>query len=174
MGVGSVEGDLVLGRESESSPFRQDMGPKLVHEKWTGPWKVVKVVLKVLNAVIEMEGRKTRTGAVSMTSLKPFYTEQIAWGSGFGLKGDTVAAVTVYMLMGRRTIVSASGVARWQYRGKRLDGVSSDQVAQSEALHSFTPLQLDAFHAIWSLNPPISKQTSTASLVVQRKRAPFE
>ena len=95
-------------------------------------------------------------------------------GSGFGLKGDTVAAVTVYMLMGRRTIVSASGVARWQYRGKRLDGVSSDQVAQSEALHSFTPLQLDAFHAIWSLNPPISKQTSTASLVVQRKRAPFE
>ena len=78
MGVGSVEGDLVLGRESESSPFRQDMGPKLVHEKWTGPWKVVKVVLKVLNAVIEMEGRKTRTGAVSMTSLKPFYTEQIA------------------------------------------------------------------------------------------------
>ena len=37
-GVGSVEGDLVLARESESSLFQQGMGPKLVHEKWTGPW----------------------------------------------------------------------------------------------------------------------------------------
>ena len=45
-GVGSVEGDLILERESESSLFRQGMRPKLVHEKWTGPWKVVKVVFK--------------------------------------------------------------------------------------------------------------------------------
>ena len=40
-GVGSVEGDLVLERETESSLVRQGVGPKLVHEKWTGPWKIV-------------------------------------------------------------------------------------------------------------------------------------
>ena len=45
-GVGSVEGDLVLARESESSFFRQGMRLKLVHEKWTGPWKVIQIVLK--------------------------------------------------------------------------------------------------------------------------------
>ena len=37
-GVGSVEGDIVLARESESSLVRQGMEPKLVHERWTGPW----------------------------------------------------------------------------------------------------------------------------------------
>ena len=37
-GLGSVEDDLVLARESESSRFRQGMGPKLVYEKLTGSW----------------------------------------------------------------------------------------------------------------------------------------
>ena len=166
-GVGSTEGDLVLAWESESSLFRQGMGSKLVHEKWTGPWKVVKIVFKGLSAVIEMEGRKTRTRTVSMASLQPFYRHssdlqhpiedefaQIAWGVDFGLRGDSVAAAPMYTPMDRRTIVSASGVARWGYRGKYLDGVSSDWVAESEALDSFTPLQLDTFHALWNLNPP--------------------
>ena len=93
-GVGSVEGDLILERESESSLFRQGMRPKLVHEKWTGPWKVVKVVFKGLSAVIEMEGRKTWTRTVSMAFLKLFFRrsaelrhpiedefERIAWGA---------------------------------------------------------------------------------------------
>ena len=40
-------------------------------------------------------------------------------------------------------MVSASGVARWEYRDKYLDGVSSDLVPESEALDSFTPLQLE-------------------------------
>ena len=48
-------GDLVLARESDSSLHRQGMGPKLVHEKWTGPWKVVEVLIERLSSVIEME-----------------------------------------------------------------------------------------------------------------------
>ena len=121
-----------------------------------------------------------------MASLQPFFgrssdlrhpTEdefaQIAWCVDFGLRGDSVAAAPLYTLMDRRTMVSASGVARWEYRGKHLDGVSSDWVAESEALDSFTPLQLDTFHALWSLNPPSSKQTSTPSPVEQKKHAPL-
>ena len=72
-GLGSVEDDLVLARESESSRFRQGMGPKLVYEKLTGSWKVVKIVFKGFSAVIEMERRKTRTRTVSMASIQPFY-----------------------------------------------------------------------------------------------------
>ncbi|CAN0534235.1 unnamed protein product, partial [Laminaria digitata] len=58
------KGDLVLARESDSSLHRQGMGPKLVHEKWTGPWKVVDVVFEGLSVVIEMEGRVTRSRTV--------------------------------------------------------------------------------------------------------------
>lgn len=43
--------------------------------------------------------------------------------------------------------------ARWEYRGRYLDGASSDRVAESEALDSFTLLQLDTFQALWKPQP---------------------
>ena len=73
-GTRVATGDLVLARESDSSLHRQGMGSKLVHDKWTGPWKVVEVVIEGLSVVIEMEGRTTRSRTVSAESLKPFYT----------------------------------------------------------------------------------------------------
>ena len=85
-----------------------------------------------------------------------------------GLGATRIGATPKYPLMDRRTMVCASGVARSGYRGKYLDGVSSDWVTESEALDGFTPLQLDTFHAF---NPPRSKQTCTPSPVVQRKCA---
>lgn len=45
-GMRVAEGDLVLAPESESSLHRQGIGPKLVYEKWTGPWKVVRVLFE--------------------------------------------------------------------------------------------------------------------------------
>ena len=121
-----------------------------------------------------------------MASLKPFYGRSsvlrhpiedefapIAWGAAFGLRGDSVAAAPMYTLMDRRTMVSASGVARWEYRGKYLDEVSSDWVAESEARDGFTPLQLDNFHALWNVNPPSCKQASIPSLARPRKRPPL-
>ena len=69
-GVNVAEGDVVLARQSDSALFRQGKGSKLVHEKWTGPWMVTKVVFKGLSAVIEVEGRKKRSRTVSVASLK--------------------------------------------------------------------------------------------------------
>ena len=102
----------------------------MVHEKLTGSWKVVKIVFKGFRAVIEMERRKTRTRTVFMASPKPLYRRpsdmrhsiedkfaQIALGADFGLRGDSAGAAPMYTLMDRRTIVSTSGVARWEYRG---------------------------------------------------------
>ena len=60
-GTRIAKGDLVLARESDSSIHRQGRRPKLIHEKWTGPWKVIGVVLEGLSVVIEMEGRATRS-----------------------------------------------------------------------------------------------------------------
>ena len=69
-GMNVAVGDLVLVRESDNALFRQAMGSKLVHEKWTGPWMVTKVVFKGLNVVTEMEGREKRSRTVSVASLK--------------------------------------------------------------------------------------------------------
>ena len=76
------------------------MGSKLVHNKWTGPCKVVEVVIEGLVVVIEMEGRTTRSRILCAASLKPFYTRpsdlphpmenefaQMAWGADLGLGG---------------------------------------------------------------------------------------
>ena len=104
-GTRVAKGDLVLARESDSSIHRQGRGPKLIHEKWTGPWKVMGVVLEGLSVVIEMEGRATRSRTVSTASLKPFYTRpsdlrhpmedefaQLAWGADLGLGGLSTTA----------------------------------------------------------------------------------
>ena len=72
-GARVVTGDLIPVIESDSSLHRQGMGPKLVHEKWTGPWKGVEVVIEGRSVIIEMEGAITRSRTVSAASLKPFY-----------------------------------------------------------------------------------------------------
>lgn len=120
-GVGSVEGGLVLARKSDNYIFRQRLGPKFVHDKWTGSWGGVKVVFTGYSAVIELEGRKTRTRTASMAYLNPVYRRsfnlrhpvgdehvQITWGSDCGLQGNSVAAPPMYAPMHRRQMANAS------------------------------------------------------------------
>ena len=64
-----------------------------------------------------------------------------------------------YTLLERRRVVSATGVARWEYRGRYLDGVASEWVLEAESLDSFTPLRLDTFHALWNLYDPSSERS---------------
>lgn len=56
----------------------------------------------------------------------------------------------MYTLLGRRRVVSATGVVRLEYHGRHLDGVALDWVSEAESLNSFTSLQLDTFHAMWN------------------------
>ena len=145
------------------------MRPKLVHDKWTGPWKVVDVVFEGLSVVIEMEGRATCSRTASTASLKPFYPRpsdfrhpmedefaQVAWGADLRLGGHSTTAAPTYTLLDRRWVVRSAGAARWEYRSRYLDGVASDWVSETEALGSFTPLQLDMCHVLWNLYDPSS------------------
>ena len=75
----------------------------------------------------------------------------------------------MYTLIDRKEVESEVGTVRWENRGRYLDGVSSDWVKQTEALDSFTPLQLDTFHALWNLNPPSGEPTQTTAR--RKKRA---
>ena len=67
----------------------------------------------------------------------------------------------MFALIYRREVVSISGIAVWEYRGRYLDGVSSDWVTEAEFLGGFTPLQLDTFHVRWNLNPPDAEKPQT-------------
>ena len=158
-----------MGRVRSSSMLDQTYharGVPAFRKKWTGPWKVVDLLFEGLSVVIEMEDRSTRTRTVSMASLKPLYTTpsdlqqpmedelaQMAWGADLGLGGHSTTAAPMYTLLARRRVASATGVARWECRGRYLDGVASDcvseaEVSEAESLDSFTSLQLDTFHAL--------------------------
>ena len=81
----------------------------------------------------------------------------MAWRAYLGLGGHATIAAPGYTLLDKRRTVSASRVARWEYRGRYLDGVASEWVSEAESSYSFTPLQLDTFHALRNLYKPNSE-----------------
>ena len=86
----------------------------------------------------------------------------------FGLDIPSVIAKPLYTLCDRRNVTSATGVSKWEYRGKYHDGKPSQWMAETEILSSFNRLQLDVFYALWNLyNPHQSQIQPTPS----RKRA---
>ena len=175
-----MTGDLVLVRESDGSLHRQGMWPKLAHEKWTGPWKVVEVVIEGLSVVIEMEGRTTRSRTVSAASLKPFYTRpsdlghpmenefaQMAWGADLGSEGTRLQQHQC-----TRSWTGGGGSRDGECRGRYLDGVASDWISEAESPDSFTPLQLNTLHALWNLYDPSSEWSRTAARDEEGEEAP--
>ena len=164
-------GDLVLVKESSSNIERNGSGGKLEHERWTGPWKLTKVLNAALMIEVVMEGRSTRTRHVSPGGIKPFHIRspdlrhpladefaQFAWSADFGLATPSVVAKPLYTLCDRRNVTSATGVSKWEYRGKYHDGKPSQWMAETEILSSFSRLQLDVFHALWNLYNPHQSQ----------------
>ena len=130
---------------------------------------------KGLTAVIELEGRKTRSCTISVSSLKPIYRRssdlrppigdefaQIAWGADLGLEGHSVAVAPIYALRDRKNVESEvkqflgniGKISRWGFI----------RLGQGEkTLDNFASLQLETFHALWNLNPPSGEQTQTTT-----------
>ena len=176
--------DLVLVKESSSNVERNESGGKLEHERWTAPWKIIKVLNAGLIIEVVTESRSTRTRHVSPGGIKPFHIRppdlrhpladefaQFAWSADFGLATPSVIAKPFNTLCDRRNVTSATGVSKWEYRGKYHDDKSSQWIAETEILSSFNRPQLDVFHALWiQYNPHQSQIQPTPS----RKRAqPF-
>ena len=91
-----------------------------------------------LSVVVEIMGSVTRSRTVSAASLKPFYTRpsdvrhpmgdgfaHMTWGADVGLEGYPTPAALMYTLQDRKRVVSATGVASWEYRGRYLVGEAS-------------------------------------------------
>ena len=176
-GAKAKEGDLVMIQESDATISKEGVHLKLVHEKWTGPWKVVSTVTPGLCYRVVLKGRQIRERRASAAHMKPFYVRpanlrhdfedeyaHFAWGADLGLAEPSTVASPMYTLLDRRAVREQTGAWKWEYRGRYLNGSESDWVSETEASDSFTPLQLDVFHAMWELykgtssgaRPPIS------------------
>ena len=176
--------DLILVKESSSNIERNGSGGKLEHERWTGPWKITKVLNSGFIIEVVMEGKSTRTRHVSPGGIKPFHVRppdlrqpladeiaQFAWSADFGLTTSSVVAKPPYTLCDRRNVTSATGVPKWEYRGKYHNGKPSQWMAETGILSSFNRLQPDVFHALWNLHNPHQPQIQQTSL--QKRSQPL-
>ena len=76
-------------------------------------------------------------------------TAHLAWGADLGLAGISTVAVLLYTLTDRQAVGSPGGAWEWQYKGLYQNGTESEWLQEEEVRDSFTPLQLDVFHALW-------------------------
>ena len=97
----------------------------------------------------------------------------MAWRADLGLGGHSTRAAPMYTLLDRRRVVSATGVARWEYRRRYLDGVASEWVSKAELPDSFTSLQLDTFHGLWNLYEPSSERNQPPAPDARTTRRPM-
>ena len=174
-------GDLVLVRESSNNVERDGSGGKLEHERGTGPWKITKVLNAGLTIEVVMEGRSTQICHVSPKCIKPFHARppdlrhpladefaQLAWSADIGPTTPSLVAKPLYTLYDRRNVTSATGVPKWEYRGKYHKSKPSQWMAETEISSSFNRLQLNVFHARWNLYNPHLPQVQQNS---SRKRS---
>ena len=164
-GARAQVGDKVLVKESASTLYRDGVHPKLAHDHFTGPWKVVNVVRAGLSFTVRLHGRHVRQRTVVASDMKQFYSRPVelrhpfedefahfVWGPDLGLVADSVVAAPLYTLTDRRAVQGAGGASAawaWEYRGKYQDGTASSWITEDSVRDSFSPLQLDVFHALW-------------------------
>ena len=71
-GVTAKVGDLVLGREADSTRSREGYKTKLHHEKYTGLWSMTRVLMTCLSVEVELRSRKNPKRTVATSALKSF------------------------------------------------------------------------------------------------------
>ena len=163
-GAKAQVGHKVLVRESASTLHRDGIHPKLAHDHFTGPWVVINVVREGLSFTVRLNGRHLRQRTVVASDIKPFYSRPLdlrlpfedefshfVWGPDLGLVEDSVIATPLYALTSRRVAQGAGEPTAWawEYQGKYQDGTTSSWLTEDNVRDSFSPLQLDVFHALW-------------------------
>ena len=154
-------------READSTIRSDSIHQKLAPERWTGPWTVTAVITPGLCFRVVLNGRQERVRRAAASHIKPYHIRppqlrhdfgdeyaHFAWGPDLGLATDSTIASPLYTLIDRFSVRHANGTCEWKYRGRYLNGSESDWLSESECLDSFTPLQLDVFHALWEVYHP--------------------
>ena len=168
-GAKAQVGYLALVCETPVSLYRDSHHPKLVHEYFTGSWKIVTVLLERLCLTVQLTGRRNRQRHVIAADVKPSYPRphhlqlpfendfsHLIWSAYLGLADTFVVGVSLYTLIARRVGKGTGhiGPSAWEYRGRYQDSAQSDWITEDKARDGFMPLQLDVFHALWELHHP--------------------
>ena len=126
---------------------------------------MVNVVREGLSFTVKLNGRQVRQRTVVASDIKPFYSRPFhvrlpfedefshsVWGPDLGLVSDSVVAAPLYTIVNRKAVQGAGGTSTawaWEYQGKYQDGTTSTWLTEDAVRDSFSPLQLDVFHAMW-------------------------
>ena len=143
---------------------------------------------------VTLQGRHERVRRAAASHIKPYHLRpsslrhdfgdeyaHFAWGPDSGLGAASILASPLYTLVDRCTIQLPNGSWQWRYRGRYFNGSLSGFITESEGLDSFSPMQLDVFHALWELYQPprhrlrpAAKSTSSEHLTANRAYALLE
>ena len=167
---------------------------KLTYDRWTGPWTVTAVITTGLCYRVTLQGRRERVRRAAASHIKPYHLRppplrhdfgdeyaHFAWGPDLGLGTASTLASPICTLVNRCTIQLPNGPWEWRYRGRYLNDSLSGFITESECLNSFSPMQLDVFHALWELYQPphhrprpAAESTSSGRLAANRAHALLE
>ena len=187
---------MVMVKEAGPALHNDCVHVKLTHERWTGPWTVTAVITPGLCYRATLQGRRERVRRAAASHIKPHHLRppvlrhdfgdeyaHFAWGPDLGLGATSILASPLYTLVDRCTIQLLDGFWERRYRGRYLSGSLSGFITESECLDSFSPAQLDVFHALWELYQPsrhrprprpATKPTSSERLAANRTHALLE
>ena len=188
------QGELVIVKEADSALHNNCVHVKLNHERWTGPWTVTAVMTPGLCYSVTLPGRRERVRRAAASHIKPHHLRppvlrhdfgdeyaHFVWGPDLGLGAASTLASPLHTPVDRCTVQLPNGFWEWRYRGRYLNGSLSGFITESECLDSFSPAQLDVFHALWKLYQPsrhrprpVAKPTSSERLVANRTHALLE
>ena len=174
--------NLVLVKEAGSALHNDCVYVKLTHDRWTGPWTVSAVITPGLCYRVTPQGRRERVRRAAASHIKPYHLRpqplrhdfsdeyaHFSWGPDLGFGAASTLASPVYTLVDRCTIQLPNGSWEWRYCRRYLNGSLSGFITESKCLDSFSPMQLDVFHALWELYQPschrprpAAKSTSSA------------
>ena len=188
------QGDLVLVKEADFALHNDCVEVKLTHDRWTGPWTVTAVITPGLCYRVTLQGRRERVRRAAASHIKPYHLRppslrhdfgeeyaHFAWGPDVGLGAASTLASPLYTLVDHCMIQLPNGSWEWRYRGRYLSASLSGFITESECLDSFSPMQLDVFHALWELYQapchrprPAAKSTSSERLAANRAHALLE
>ena len=120
------------------------------------------VVQPGLSFDVTLKGRRVRKWTISAANIKMFqarpehlrhdFEDEFAhfvWGADLGLAEVSIAAKPLYTLTDRKPTRVGGDTWNWEYRGRHQDGAESHLLSKDGVKDSFTPLQLDVFHALW-------------------------
>ena len=111
-GARAAVDDRVLVKEQVNTLHRDSHHPKLAHDHYTGPWKVINVIHERLSFTVQLNGRRVRQRKVAATDLKPYHPRpselrlpfedefaHLVWSADLGLADASVVAVPLYTLV---------------------------------------------------------------------------